>query len=395
MPDKFSQNVNQAKINDTSWELSGMQTVLIGVGQAGGKLSTALARHDDAMGFRDAIAVNSANADLQDLPLDTVLIGQARVNGHGVGGDNELGAEIMQEDALELLDEVSGRIDSATEAVFIVAGLGGGTGSGGAPVLVKELKRIYDIPIYAIGILPGRDEGSLYQVNAGRSLKTLTREANSVILVDNDAWRSTGNSMEEGMTAINERIAERLGLLLAAGEPVEQDSVLGFSDSAEREIAQSVVDTSEVINTLRSGGLAAVGYATSQASEDPDDNINVVTSTTRQALLTGTSLPQATEADAALLVVAGRPDVLSRKGIERARSWVEAETKSMAVRGGDFPIDSDELISLVLLGGIERSPRVEAFMERAAEAKRETTEREQTKEPAGEGFQKDELEDLC
>lgn len=138
-----------------------------------------------------------------------------------------------------------------------------------------------------------------------------------------------------------------------------------------------------------------MGYATSQASEDPDDNINVVTSTTRQALLTGTSLPQATEADAALLVVAGRPDVLSRKGIERARSWVEAETKSMAVRGGDFPIDSDELISLVLLGGIERSPRVEAFMERAAEAKRETTEREQTKEPAGEGFQNDELEDLC
>gem|GEM_PF-6684260 len=103
-----------------------MQTVLIGVGQAGGKLSTALARHDDAMGFRDAIAVNSANADLQDLPLDTVLIGQARVNGHGVGGDNELGAEIMQENALELLDEVSGRIDSATEAVFIVAGLGRG-----------------------------------------------------------------------------------------------------------------------------------------------------------------------------------------------------------------------------------------------------------------------------
>ena len=375
-----------------------MKTVLIGVGQAGGKVTTELAAYDDEMGFRavrDAIAINSATADLQGLPLDTMLVGQDRVNGHGVGGDNELGAEVMQADAREVLDEVTGRIDSETEAVFVIAGLGGGTGSGGAPVLVKELARVYDIPVYAIGILPGRDEGSLYQVNAGRSLKTLSREADSVILVDNDAWRTTGNSVEEGMAAINRRIAERIGLLLAAGEPVEQGSTFGLGGhGADRDTAQSVVDTSEVINTLRSGGLSAVGYAASQASDDPDENINVVTSTTRQALLSGTSLPEATEADSALLIIAGRPDVLSRKGVERARSWVEEETSSMAVRGGDFPIDTDEIIALVLLSGVERSTRVEEFMERAAEAQRETTEAQRQDEAQGDAFQNDELEDL-
>ncbi|MFD1566637.1 cell division protein, partial [Halolamina litorea] len=283
-----------------------MKTVLVGVGQAGGKVTTALAEYDDEMGFhavRDALAVNSAKADLQNLPLETVLIGQDVVKGHGVGGDNELGAEVMQRDADEVVNALGDKIDSATEAVFVVAGLGGGTGSGGAPVLAKELKRIYDVPIYTIGILPGRDEGSLYQANAGRSLKTLAREADSVLLIDNDAWRESGDSVAEGMASINERIARRVGLLLAAGEPIEDRSLGLGGGGVDRDVAQSVVDTSEVINTLRKGGLAAVGYAESPASEDADDNVNVVTSTTRQALLTGTSLPDATAADAALLLV--------------------------------------------------------------------------------------------
>ncbi|MFB6220414.1 MAG: tubulin/FtsZ family protein [Halolamina sp.] len=375
-----------------------MKTVLIGVGQAGGKVATALAEYDEEMGFRavrDAIAVNSAKADLQGLPLDSVLVGQDRVKGHGVGGDNELGAAVMQEDAREVMTELSGRIDSQTEAVFVIAGLGGGTGSGGAPVLAKELKQVYDVPVYAIGILPGSDEGALYQVNAGRSLKTLSREADSVILVDNDAWRGVGDSVEQGMDAINENIAQRIGLLLAAGQPIEERDSFGLGDDdVDRSAAQSVVDTSEVINTLRSGGLAAVGYAASAASEDPDENVNVVTATTRQALLTGTSLPDAVQADAALVVVAGRPETLSRKGVESARSWVEEQTQSMEVRGGDFPMDSEKIASLVLLSGIERSDRVQEFMDRAAQAQRETTDREQEKQTAETTFQNDELDDL-
>jgi len=376
-----------------------MKSVLIGVGQAGGKVATALAEYDDEMGFRavrDAVAVNSAKADLQNLPLDTVLIGQDVVKGHGVGGDNELGAEVMQSDADEVMGELGGRIDSQTEAIFLVAGLGGGTGSGGAPVLAKELKRVYDVPVYAIGILPGRDEGALYQANAGRSLKTLAREADSTILIDNDAWRESGDSVAEGMDAVNRNIATRIGLLLAAGEPIEDRSLGLGGGGLDRDVAQSVVDTSEVINTLRKGGLAAVGYATSEASQDADDNVNVVTSTTRQALLTGTSLPDATAADAALLVVAGQPDALSRKGVERARTWVEEETGSMEVRGGDFPLDTDEISSLILLSGVERSPRVQEFMNRAADAQAEADGQSEgaAKREAAESFQNDELDDL-
>jgi cell division GTPase FtsZ len=358
-----------------------MKVVLIGVGQAGGKLTQALVEFDQRMGFdavRGALAVNSAKADLQSLDLDTVLIGQDRVKGHGVGGDNELGAEIMQTDATEVMDNIDGRITAEADAVVVVAGLGGGTGSGGAPVLAKELNRVYSVPIYALGVLPGRGEGAMYQANAGRSLKTLVREADATLLVDNDAWHGAGESVEEAFDAINEAIAQRVGLLFASGEAVDG-------------VAESVVDSSEVINTLREGGIAALGYASAEASEDSGENVNTVTSVTRKALLTGTSLPQAVTADSALLVVAGQSDRIPRKGVERARSWVEEETGSMQVRGGDFPLDSDHLASLVLLGGVERGQRIEEFMERARDAQEQQI---QGTADHADAFQSDELDDL-
>ncbi|MFW5917553.1 MAG: tubulin/FtsZ family protein [Halorubrum sp.] len=358
-----------------------MKAVLLGVGQAGGKLATSLAEFDADAGYGavlDALAVNTASADLGPLPLDTVLVGQSRVNGHGVGGDNELGADVMNEDAVEVLDALAPKVTADAEAVSVIAGLGGGTGSGGAPVLVRELRRVYDVPVYALGILPGRDEGALYQVNAGRSLKTLVREADATILLDNDAWRTADESVEGGYAAINDSMAKRVGLLLAAGESVEG-------------VAESVVDTSEVINTLRAGGIAAVGFASAPAAEDPAENVTTVVSTTRSAVMTGLSLPNATDADAALLAVAGDPDRISRKGAEKARKWLREETGSMEVRGGDFPLDSERIASLVLLSGVERSRRVEAFLERARQAVRD--EPEAVPDPA-EAFRNDELDDL-
>ncbi|WP_115862864.1 tubulin/FtsZ family protein [Halorussus litoreus] len=358
-----------------------MKVVLIGVGQAGGKLTQRLAQYDQRMDFgavKGALAVNSAKADLRELDLDTVLVGQDRVKGHGVGGDNELGAEVMDNDATQVMDALDGRIAAETEAIFVVAGLGGGTGSGGAPVLARELNRVYQIPVYGLGVLPGRGEGAMYQANAGRSLMTLVREADATLLIDNDAWHTSGESVGEAFDKINENIAQRVGLLFASGEAVEG-------------VGESVVDSSEVINTLRSGGIATLGFASAKAAEDAEENINTVTSVTRRALLSNLSLPNAVEADSGLLVVAGKPESIPRKGVERARKWVEEETGSLQVRGGDFPLDSGRLASLILLGGVERSERIEEFMERAKEASKKA---EEPKVDPAEQFHNDELDDL-
>ncbi len=356
-----------------------MKVALIGLGQAGGKIAQALQETDERAGYgsvRGAIAINTARSDLEPLDLESVLIGQERVSGHGVGADNELGASIMQNDAPEVMSALDGIVDPATEAIFIIAGLGGGTGSGGAPVLARELRRVYDIPVYGLGILPGRNEGAIYQANAGRSLKTLVRETDALLLVDNDAWHASGESLAESFEAINDTIAQRIGLLLGAGENVEG-------------VGESVVDSSEVINTLRTGGMGAIGFASAEAAPESGENINVVTSTARKAMMTQMSVPETTVADAGLVVVAGEPDRIPRKGVERARKWIEEEAQSMQVRGGDFPLESERIAVLILLSGIAGSPRLEAFMERAKAAS-ETVDEEDRRSV----FDTEELEDL-
>ncbi|MFW5911616.1 MAG: cell division protein, partial [Halolamina sp.] len=182
-----------------------MKLAMIGFGQAGGKIVDKFLGYDAEHGstiVRAAVAVNTAKADLMGLnnipESQRVLIGQSRVKGHGVGADNELGAEIAEED----MDEVQGAIDSIpvheVDAFLVVAGLGGGTGSGGAPVISKHLKRIYTEPVYGLGILPGSDEGGIYTLNAARSFQTFVREVDNLMVFDNDAWRKTGESVQGG-----------------------------------------------------------------------------------------------------------------------------------------------------------------------------------------------------
>ena len=64
------------------------------------------------------------------------------MKGHGVGADNELGAEVAEEDIGEILGTLDSVPTHEIDAFLVVAGLGGGTGSGGAPVIAKNLKRL-------------------------------------------------------------------------------------------------------------------------------------------------------------------------------------------------------------------------------------------------------------
>ncbi len=362
-----------------------MKLAMIGFGQAGGKVVDRFLDYDDRTNsgiVRAAIAVNSAKADLiglENIPQEKrVLIGQARVKGHGVGADNELGAEIAEED----IDEVQNAVDAIptheVDAFLIVAGMGGGTGSGGAPVLAKHLKRIYTIPVYGLGILPGTDEGGIYTLNAARSFQTFVREVDNLLVFDNDSWRQTGESVEGGYAQINEEIVRRFGVLFGAGEVGEG-----------QEVAESVVDSSEIINTLSGGGVSTVGYASegvelntgggllsrftgggkSNDGLDAANTTNRITSLVRKAALGRLTLPCEVEGtERALLVLSGPSEYLNRKGIERGRKWLEEETGSMEVRGGDFPRNVPEVSAAILLSGVTNVPRIKRLQQVAIEA---------------------------
>ncbi|WP_440992109.1 tubulin/FtsZ family protein [Haloarchaeobius baliensis] len=357
-----------------------MKLAMIGFGQAGGKVVDRFVEFDRqtrGKTVRAAIAVNTAEADLRGvkhIPKDRqVLIGQTRVKGHGVGADNELGAEVAEED----IEEIQAALDDVpvheVDAFMVVAGLGGGTGSGGAPVLAKHLKRLYAEPVYGLGILPGSDEGGLYTLNAARSFQTFVREVDNLIVFDNESWRHTGESLGEGYAGINEELVRRLAVLFGAGE-VDDGGAVG----------ESVVDASEIINTLGSGGVSTIGYAVdhverekgglfsrfSKKELDETDTTNRITSLVRKAALGRLTLPcELNGVERGLLVTAGPPEYLNRKGIEHGRRWLEEQTGSMEIRGGDYPLpDEHSVACVVLLSGVTDVPRIKGLQQVAIEA---------------------------
>ncbi|OPY43007.1 MAG: cell division protein FtsZ [Methanoregulaceae archaeon PtaU1.Bin222] len=363
-----------------------MRIFFIGFGQAGGKIVDMFLEQDKKLGRRSfrGIAVNTARTDLMGLKhielKDRLLIGQTVVKGHGVGTDNASGAKITFDEIDSIISAVDTRGTHDVDAFMIVAGLGGGTGSGGTPVLARSLKKIYREPVYVLGILPAPEEGRLYSYNAARSLATLVKEADNTFIFDNSAWKNEGESIKSAFSRLNDEIVRRFGVLFRAGE-------VGSAG-----IGEMVVDSSEIINTLRGGGITSVGYAITEvisknkkktvtgifndikgtirkkeATEEVllgEDRTAKVISLVRRAMLGRLTLPcDYSTTERALVLVAGPPDELDRKGIEKAKSWVEENIAGVEVRGGDYPVNSNFVAAVVVLATVGNAPRIKELME--------------------------------
>jgi cell division GTPase FtsZ len=368
-----------------------MRVFFIGFGQAGGKIVDMFIEQDKkapTQNFR-GIAVNTARTDLMGLTeiekKDRILIGQTVVKGHGVGTDNVTGAKVTADEIDSIISAIDTRGTHDVDAFVIVAGLGGGTGSGGAPVLARHLKRIYREPVYALGIIPAPEEGRLYSYNAARSLGTLVNESDNVFIFDNSAWKNEGESVRAAYQRLNDEIVRRFGVLFRAGEV------------GKTGVGEMVVDSSEIINTLRGGGITSIGYATSEvisprtkqkkglfgglkdsikkkeAAEQVlmgEDKSAKIIALVRRAMLGRLTLPcDYSTAERALVLIAGPSDELDRKGVEKSKSWVEENIAGVEVRGGDYPLDSSKVAAVVLLATIADAPRIRELLEIAKETK--------------------------
>ena len=360
-----------------------MKLAVLGLGNAGGKITDKLIwfeRESDRDLIRSAVAVNSARVDLarlEHLPDENrFLIGQTnpQVKGHGVGGDPDLGAEITQTDQYEIERALDAVPVHEVDGFLLVAGLGGGTGSGAAPSLARTLQTRYDEPVYGLGVLPSKDEGGRALLNAARSFQGFADAVTNLILFDNDIWRGSGDTVEGGYDRTNEEIAKRLVTLLGAGE----------IDGSR--ISENAMDSSDIRRTLMTGGVSTIAYAKTPtpshqgllsrfrsngtdelAETDPATRVNGLIRKATQSRLT---CPAAVEsAERSLIVVSGPPDALSRKGIESGRKWLEDQTKSAEVLTGDDPRDgTDHLAAAILLSNVTEVPTVDRLQELAIDA---------------------------
>mgnify|MGYP005851983755 FL=1 len=372
-----------------------MKLATIGVGNAGSKLIDQMIKFEVETGrnlCRHALIINTARTDLakpENIPEDRrVLMGDThrKARGHGVGGDAEIGAEVATTD----IDEIRRVFDDVeiheVDAVLVAAGLGGGTGSGAAPVVIDEIQKMYDEPVYGLGVLPGKYEGGRPALNAARSLQSFVTKVDNFITFDNDAWRSRGQTIEQGYEEMNEELATRIVTLLAAGEVDES------------EVGENAMDSSDIMRTLDTGGVSSIGYAStelapakqgllskfneSDQSDGESTDAAKIKGLVRRAVNSRLTVPcEVSSADRALIVFAGPPEAISRKGVESAREWLETAADTVDVLAGDDPRSgSSTLAAVVLLSNVTETPRINEIQNQAVDAQNKIREQDAVRE---------------
>ncbi len=152
---------------------------IVGVGGAGSNAVDRLKMED--LGQVPLAAINTDSQALASSPVEEkCMIGKGVTRGLGTGGDPELGRVAAEAD----LDSIQ-RIVAGTDLVFLLAGMGGGTGSGAAPVVAKAASDAGALVI-AFVTLPFTFEGARRQKQAEEGLGLLRKTCDAVIPLPND-----------------------------------------------------------------------------------------------------------------------------------------------------------------------------------------------------------------
>ena len=160
---------------------------VIGLGGAGSNIITFLSEKNIA-----GAKIIAANSEISHLVLQKadklLLLGKETGKGKGCGGFPDIGADCARESADEIRKELEG-----ANIVFIVAGLGGGTGTGCAPV-VAEISHSMGALTIACLTMPFEIE-AMGRENAKKAIRALSETCDSVVLIDNTKLRQVAGNL--------------------------------------------------------------------------------------------------------------------------------------------------------------------------------------------------------
>lgn len=205
----------------------------------------------------------AVNTDAQALEshqaLNKLQIGTQLTRGLGTGGKPELGEEAAQESHQEIAAAVSG-----ADMVFITAGMGGGTGTGAAPVIARLSK---DLGILTVGVVtyPFSFEGRRRSLQATEGIETLRKNVDTLIVIPNDRL----------LDVVGESTPLQDAFLLA--DDVLRQGVQGISDIIT--IAGLVnVDFADVKAIMCNSGTAMLGVGVSSGKNRAEEAALAATS---------------------------------------------------------------------------------------------------------------------
>lgn len=220
---------------------------VVGVGGAGGNSVNTIM--DAACEYIECIAINT---DAQALKLSKsplkIQIGTKSTKGLGTGANPELGRKAAEED----LDTIHSFLGEA-DIVFLVGGLGGGTGSGALPVIARHLRQ-QNILTIALVTRPFIFEGKRRAAVADKALLELEKEVDTLLVVPNQkllACADTKISLMDGFKQINDIIVQ---------------CVRSIADTIMRP-GYINVDFADVRSIMKDKGLAVMGIGMAHGPE--------------------------------------------------------------------------------------------------------------------------------
>lgn len=133
----------------------------------------------------DFVICNTDAQALQSSPIpNKVQLGASLTSGLGAGANPEVGGKAAEES----IDEIKQMLNSQTKMVFITAGMGGGTGTGAAPIIAGIAKKM-DILTVGIVTMPFQFEGKMRAKQAQKGIDTLRENVDSLIVINNNKLR--------------------------------------------------------------------------------------------------------------------------------------------------------------------------------------------------------------
>ena len=315
---------------------SAVQIKVIGVGGGGGNAVNRMI--DEGIQGAEFIAVNTDKQVLvQSKATHKIQIGEKSTRGQGAGGKPEVGARAAEESAEAISNAING-----TDMVFVTTGMGGGTGTGAAPVIAGIAK---ELGCLTIGVVtkPFAFEGNRKMKEAMAGIEKLAKNVDSLVVIPNQKLRS-GNSK---VSQLKDAFAKADDVLLQGVKSIsELIKVPGFIN----------LDFADVTSVMKEAGYAHMGVGRAKGKDKAECAANAAVSSplleTSIAGAKGVIISITASEDVDLEEVENAAEIITEKAhVDANITWGIAF---------DSELDDEMVITVIATGFDSKTPAAEA-----------------------------------
>ena len=270
---------DHSEFDSIAFDLPKNQSNVIKVIGVGGGGSNAI-NHMFQSGINgvDFVVCNTDAQALQNSPVpNKIQLGLSLTEGLGAGANPEVG----EQSALESMTDIKAMLDTTTKMVFITAGMGGGTGTGAAPMIAKQAKEL-DILTVGIVTIPFQFEGKMRSEQAQKGIENLRAQVDSLIIINNNKLREVyGNlGFKAGFSKADE-------VLATAAKGIAEVITHHYTQNIDLRDAKTVLANSgtAIMGSSSASGSGRAHEAISKALDSPLLNDNKITGAKNVLLL--------------------------------------------------------------------------------------------------------------